>query len=218
MKNLLKFAFAFMLVFSSCSKDNEAVTPADQTQEQGISNSLRSSLRSYATTTSSSANAPGDYLIISPCHGLNFPFKMKDLDGNEVTINNEEDFINGINLFEFVYPIEATKLEDDSQVTLNSDEELFDASCMGDIDPQDDPQDDPQVDPCFEIVFPMSFILEDGSTVSVNNEQEFNELILSPQGATIVNIGYPINVKLADGTEQAINSEDEMIALFDSCM
>ncbi len=145
------------------------------------------------------------------CFVLNYPLTALDHDGNEVTVNSEEDLY----MFEFVgfvYPISVT-LMDGTQETVNNPQE-FDSLYNDCYDIEDcyDCEEE-----CFEIVFPMSFVTENETVVTVNNYDELWEFVSQLTEEDFCVISYPITVQFEDGTQQTANSDEEFDALYDAC-
>ena len=287
MKNLLKLSLVFLLILSSCSKDNnDEITPK---VEEGVSAELITNLTNTATMARSS-NQESDYLedgecfvinypysiydgqtsttvnsdeeleayfesltinsaiiievpfdvtladgtqqtittydeffmLIDSCYGasqgpsdecfqLDFPLTAHDSDGNEVTVNSEQELFS-FDFSGFVYPISVTFM-DGTQETINSSEE-FDAlynDCYG----IEDCDDCGYV--CFEIVFPFSFVSGDGNPEVINDYDELWDFLSGLTEDDTFVISYPITVEFEDGSQQTANSDEELAALYESC-
>lgn len=70
---------------------------------------------------------------------------------------------------------------------------------------------------CFEIVFPMSFVTDNETVVTVNNYDELWEFVSQLTEEDFCVISYPITVQFEDGTQQTANSDEEFDALYDAC-
>lgn len=78
------------------------------------------------------------------------------------------------------------------------------------------------VEPCFTLVFPVTVVFEDGSTVEVDSREAIREAIRAyaaengrPESRPTFE--HPYDVELEDGTVQTINSEEDFRALLQEC-
>jgi hypothetical protein len=102
---------------------------------------------------------------------------------------------------------------DGSQVTVNSPQE-FDTLYNDCYDIEDCDECEEQ---CFEIVFPFSFVSENGIVDTVNNYDELFDYVSQLSDDDTCMISYPITVQFEDGTQQTANSDEELEALYASC-
>lgn len=166
------------------------------------------------------------------CFELQFPISFELEDGAIVTAETEEEleqiFEDEPEIVDFVYPL--TLLTADGELVINNEEELVLAleDCFGDDwdDDDDDDDDDPWDDDddyddewgsdCWEFVFPISFELEDGSTVTAEDEEALGDLFYSNDSLEIVGFVFPIQVTVFDVDEVfTVNSEDELEELLE---
>ena len=287
MKNLLKLSLVFLLILSSCSKDNDEITP--EVKEEGVSTELITNLTNSAFSARTS-NQESDYLedgecfvinypysisdgqtsttvnsdeeleaylsslgensaisievpfdvtladgtqqtittfdeffmLIDSCYGgdqgpsdscfeLDFPLTAHDSDGNEVTLNSEQELFS-FEFTGFVYPISVT-LTDGTQVTVNSAQD-FD-SLYNDCYGIEDCDDCGYV--CFEIVFPFSFVVNDGNLATINDYDDLWDFLSGLTEDDTFVISYPITVEFEDGSQQTANSDEELAALYEDC-
>ena len=145
------------------------------------------------------------------CFVLNYPLTALDFDGNEVTVNSEEDLYT-FEFAGFVYPISVT-LTDGTQQTINSSQE-FD-SLYNDCYDIEDCYDCGEL--CFEIVFPMTFVSENGTVVTVSDYDELWDFISQLTEEDVFVVSYPITVQFEDGTQQTANNDEEFEALYAAC-
>ena len=100
--------------------------------------------------------------------------------------------------------------EDDTTLTVNNDEEMREAK--GNCDPH-----------CFDLVYPVTFIMPDDSIITVTSDEEegWEELKdwyeENPDTGERPNFQYPINIIYEDGTTGTINNEDELDAIKGNC-
>lgn len=169
--------------------------------------------------------------------GINFPFDVETYDSaaNAVvvqTINNESDFENLMNNCEFeddtgcdgcfqVYDPVCVEITDPSGETFiisypNECEALCDGFTSADF--VEDCVDTNYFDfgfGCFTLNFPIELILDDGSTITINNDTEFANAMYNQY---IANFVYPLSITLTeDNSEVIVNNEAEFEAVFVSC-
>lgn len=152
------------------------------------------------------------------CYSHVYPFDLTDLDDNTITVNNQEEFVDalaGNDILFFVFPLELVD-EDGVSVEVANSMELFDllASCY-----DGEPTDCDSISwggelACYQIVFPISFETEDGSTVTANNVDELTEIMFE---GGIVNFVYPFTVEDVDGVQTVVNNDEELATLLEAC-
>ena len=157
------------------------------------------------------------------CFEFNFPITMTLPDGSNVTANNLNEFETildnyysdpqNVDEIALVYPVSVTMLDDGTVVTINNDAEgeALVEQCYGSFEFD-----------CFEFVFPLSFTMSDGSTISGNDEEAlmlaFDAYITANPNDTIAPaFNYPVSVIHFDGTTETVNSDTELEALFTDC-
>ena len=205
MKNLLKLSLVFLLIFSSCSKDNnDEITPKTK---DGVSTELITNLTNTATTARSS-NQESNYLEEGQCFVINYPYSISD-GQTSTTINSDEeleaylDALSGSSAIIIEVPFDVT-LADGTQQTITTYDDFFAliSSCFqGEQGPSDE---------CFQLDFPLTAHDSDGNEVTVNSEQELFSFDFS-------GFVYPISVTFMDGTQETINSSEEFDALYNEC-
>ncbi len=163
------------------------------------------------------------------CYELVFPISFELEDGSIVTADDENAlgdlFLNSAPV-DFSYPINLEN-EDGESLTANDEEELFalleeceDFDGGGDWDDEDGDNPCDNIDfgfgtfGCYELVFPISFELEDGSIVTAADENALGDIFLN--GAP-VDFSYPINLENEDGENLTANDEEELFALLEEC-
>jgi len=154
------------------------------------------------------------------CFEFVYPISFILPDGNEITINHDEDWYK-IELWyeenkgsdeepEIIYPFDV--ILDDEVITINNEEELKDLEeyCYEkDYDEE-----------CFEFFYPISFILPGGNEITINHDEDWYKIELwyeenkdSDEEPEII---YPFNVILDDEVI-TINNEEDLNALKDYC-
>ena len=89
-------------------------------------------------------------------------------------------------------------------------------------DGKDTKDDDKDKEVCFELVYPVSYTMPDGSSITGDNEYELWSAIKSwyeahPDIAAKPTINYPVDIVWKDGATYPISNEDEMIKLKKKC-
>ncbi len=146
------------------------------------------------------------------CFELVYPISLELEDGTIVTANSDDELEEIFDSYDFepaiVFPISVITEDSDQPITINNMDEFEELieSCEGDDDWDDD---------CFEFVYPISLELEDGTTVTANNEDELEEIFDSYDFE--VEFVYPFDIILEDGTQTTINNEDELDEVIEDC-
>jgi len=184
-----------------------------------------------------------DQLFIN---GIAFPFDVEtydDASGSIIiqTINNEAEFINllddcdfddidSCNCFEDYDPVCVSITDPNGNVfTVTYPNECY-ANCDGfdDDDFVDDCDDDDYYDDdflCFEFIYPLDIILDDGSVVTITDDDDFENTMYNNYYFEFV---YPFSVELEDDDDDngddddsdtivVINNEQEFQDLLDDC-
>lgn len=155
---------------------------------------------------------------IDECFTLNFPLTVTDGNGNNTTVNNEDElatFYDGLDMNaepNFVYPITVTKTEDNSIVTINDDEE-FDTlyeECY-------DFEDCDDFGECFTIQFPITATSTASGQITINSEDELEDYFDGLGDDEDPQFNFPITITLSDGSDKIINSLEELEDEFDAC-
>ena len=76
-------------------------------------------------------------------------------------------------------------------------------------------------DECFEFVYPITYIMPDGSTITVENEDDWDEIKnwygVNPDVEEKPELQYPVDIIFQDGTIKTINNEEEMKSVYEYC-
>lgn len=162
------------------------------------------------------------FLIDNVTSCLTFDYsslKLKDEQGNEHIIENEEDFIETISeqFVFFVYPFNLISTEGDIW-TIGDTDALFDAlaTCNGlDLDSLNwDYESDFELLGCYEIAFPFNVLLSDGTETIVENHMELCDLIVQGQ---LLDYVYPLTLTDVDGNTVVIGTQLELYDKLNSC-
>jgi len=105
----------------------------------------------------------------------------------------------------------------DSTVTINNEEEM-EAAKDECCDEWNDEEDDRE---CFELVLPVTFVMPDGSTITIENDEGWGNLrdwyMHNNETEEEPALQYPVDISYEDGTTLTINSEEEMAAAEEDC-
>ncbi len=156
------------------------------------------------------------YLISdeTSCYELSYPITLEKVDESQITVGDEDEFVDALysDFYFFVFPFSLID-EDGELVEITDQEVLFDVLIdCNDIDFSDslDFSWDNADLACFQLVFPLDVVLSDGTVVTVENHEEYCDLMLI---GTISDFSYPITVLDEDGTSYVLNDIDELNAL-----
>ena len=68
------------------------------------------------------------------------------------------------------------------------------------------------------VVYPISLTLADGSTTTVNNDDELDDIFETVNDEDDIAFNYPIDLVLeADGSTVTVNNDDEVEAILEEC-
>jgi len=174
------------------------------------------------TIDSTSDNSFPAYLINSQesCFNVTYPVSMIDYNtGDEVVANNEAEFVAALanaELFLF-FNFPLTLEGDEGEVTAEDSEELWELllSCeydgSGGIDTTFNPSGEIL---CYDIAYPFTVLLADGSEVIVNDHEEYCALML---GGEILDFVYPITLIDQEGDEVVINDQSDFMEALEDC-
>ena len=171
------------------------------------------------------------------CFDIVYPITIQMPDGSTLSIDGEEDTDLEIvkNYYEendseekpsMVFPITIITYEGVTK-TISSEEEMSDAyrGCSG----RDRERDWDRERECFELVYPVTYVLPDGSTIEISDEEDEAgwESLKSwyeanPESEERPSLQYPVDIvyeseESEDGETVTINSEDEMMVAKGEC-
>ena len=125
------------------------------------------------------------------------------------------------------FPVEVT-LRDGTTITINNADELralkedcdnWDGDHHGDHDWDDDDHGDHV--PCFTLVYPVTYIMPDGSEITVADRTDWAAIKswyeANPDSIERPVLLYPVDVTLSDGNTITVNNADEMHNLKEEC-
>ncbi len=146
------------------------------------------------------------------CINLLYPYNVTDLNDNIYEVDTEEIFVDllatyGILYYE--YPLIVVDNTTGAEQSVIDEADLFEAlfSCDNANQPSDSIIWGGSL-ACYDIVFPLSVILDDGSIVEVSTEEELTILQLDQN---VVNLSYPITLEdPTNGTVFLVNDSNEL--------
>lgn len=153
------------------------------------------------------------------CFDLVFPVTLVDLDENTIEVNNDEELnaavAEGLYFFSFPFTLES---EDGELVEVNSIDELFEAliSCNG-FEIEDSTfvwENGFEYIGCYMLEFPFEVVLNNGTTVIVEDHEEYCDLMLQGE---IVDYSYPLTLTDQEGNAVTVENEEELYGLIDDC-
>lgn len=153
------------------------------------------------------------------CYTLEYPLTVEKIDGTEVTVDDEDEFIELMaeEIVFFVFPFNVIH-EDGNVETVDDVDELFSLliSCNGfEIDSTDwEWETGFEYLGCYMIEFPLDVVVSDGSVVTVNNHMELCDLMLEGE---LVDYAYPLTLTDDEGNTVTVDNEDELYELLDEC-
>lgn len=158
------------------------------------------------------------------CFEVQFPVTAQDASGSDITINSYDDLEAYFDSLpedaepSFTFPITLVYEEGETE-TIDSLEELEGAFDDCFYDDEDDYDDDDEFagEICFDIVYPITLVAEDGSVLTIESDETFGVFLDSLAEEEYFEFTYPMNIVFEDGTTQTINSDDEFIAAVESC-
>lgn len=171
-----------------------------------------------------------EYLYeLADCFDIVYPFTLILGEQSVVEISSEDQleqvllvwFENNPDLEELPtpsYPIEVV-FDEEEVISISNDEELEEVLSLC-----EEFEDDFWIfeGECFEVEFPLTFSLPDGSEVSVNTFDEAEEAIFefyesNPEAEGDIKLVFPLTIELEDGSLMDIASEEEWDAAEELC-
>jgi hypothetical protein len=168
---------------------------------------------------------PCDTIIIGggylACYEISFPVDVVLVDGDVVTVADEDEFFNLMfsgEIAGFSYPMDLID-PDGNVITVNSDEELDEAIFDCGFNVGGDQfillagTGDDNFPACYEINFPLDFMMLDGSTLTINSMDEYEANM-----EAAMSIVYPVSVTLVDnGSVVELEGIEDLFELLTDC-
>ena len=159
------------------------------------------------------------------CFELVLPATFVMPDGSSITVEDENSYMavrdwyaNNSDSKEkptLQYPVNIIYRDGDTQ-TINNDEEM--GNTKADCRKWDDDKKDWG---CFRLVYPITFIMQDGSAISMIDKEDWMELKSwyeeNPDIEEKPALQYPVNIIYRDGDTKTINNDEEMASAKEDC-
>ena len=159
------------------------------------------------------------------CFELVLPITFIMPDGSSITVEDENGYLavrvwygNNSDLKDkpsLKYPVNIIYRDGDTQ-TINNDEEM--GNTKADCRKWDDDKKDWG---CFRLVYPITFIMQDGSAISMQDEEDWMVLKSwyeeNPDIEARPILEYPVEINYRDGSTKTINNDEEMASAKEDC-
>lgn len=152
------------------------------------------------------------------CYELVYPITIEDMNGELYPVNNKEELndvlVNNDDL-KLVYPvdlesnngeiIEIRKEEEFESLALN----CFETNNLSALE-----QILVKLQECYEVVYPISFVSQDGETFTANDEPQLVSLF---NNEDIKDVVFPASLTDENGKTMTLNSYQDLVALIMDC-
>ena len=159
------------------------------------------------------------------CFELVLPATFVMPDGSSITVEDENSYMavrdwyaNNLDSKEkptLQYPVNIIYRDGDTQ-TINNNEEM--GNTKADCRKWDDDKKDWG---CFRLVYPITFIMQDGSAISMIDKEDWMELKSwyeeNPDIEEKPALQYPVNIIYRGGDTKTINNDEEMASAKEDC-
>ena len=225
--NWLLFSTIILFTFScnnTITEDNVAAN--NELTNTNSNESLTSQLRQIHSGLSTSARASmfDSQKNNEECFEFIYPISFVLPDGSEITINSDEDW-EKIDLWyeenkdseeepEIVYPFDV--IVEGEIITVNGEEDLdrLEDYCFEEYYEEDYEEE------CFEFIYPISFVLPDGSEITINSDDDWDKIDLwyeeNKDSEEEPEIVYPFDV-IVEGEIITVNGEEDLNPLKEVC-
>ncbi|NRB49018.1 MAG: hypothetical protein HRU41_15185 [Saprospiraceae bacterium] len=210
MKICLPYLLVFAVFLLACEKQNvqqSVITP---------DSSLTGLLTERAAAGEKDEGGKGEYKEDKACFDLVYPLGITMPDGS--TLSGEEAVLweavkawydanpDSKDKPSLIYPIEIEWVGKEVVKTIENEKGLEEAFeyCKGDKDPED----------CFEWVYPLTWLMPDGSTITIEEKEDWEALKswydANPNAEAKPELSYPVSIESKDGTIRTVQNDDEM--------
>lgn len=158
------------------------------------------------------------------CYDIQFPMIVIDLDGNEISVADENEFV--ATLFDgdftgFGFPLnlideEGEVIEVTNEEELN--EALFDCGFVVELIDIGALFAGSTVmgEDCYSLVYPVSGYNNDGDTITIASDEEALEYLNNPQGFYFID--FPVSVVIIEtGETEEIEDASDLFEVFEDC-
>ena len=206
----------FVYPLNIIDNDGNAVQAADA-NELGVAFASCIPTTGWTTSVNNDQIIPA-FLLNDFCFDLVYPTDLEDTDGNTYVANDQSEFIDllaTVNELFFSLPLTVVD-QDGNQVVITDTNSFFDLSyqcnnvtpavCGNGIVIQGFG--------CSELVYPVDAATTDGTIITVNNADEYSNLILSGE---ILELQFPFSLVDSTGTNTVINNVDDLVNALTAC-
>lgn len=198
MKNLKIAALSFLFLFLSCSEsDNNDIVTAEQS----------SATRIYlnAVKEATSALNQGQNNPIDLCFTLVFPVDVIYKNGNVTTLNSIDGLKQAIysenynfHITTILYPFNVFDVSTNNGLTVHTEQQFLDLLLSCNVKAIKDMFTSPN---CFEFVFPVSIVKNDGSMQTISSLANLNDILNAmPPDEFWVDFAYPFQIIYGNDT------------------
>ena len=159
------------------------------------------------------------------CFELVLPATFVMPDGSSIVVEDENGYMavrdwygnnsDSIEKPTLQYPVNIIYRDGDTQ-TINNNEEM--GNTKADCRKWDDDKKDWG---CFRLVYPITFIMQDGSAISMIDKKDWTELKSwyeeNPDKEERPLLEYPVEINYRDGSTKTINNDEEMASAKEDC-
>ena len=232
-KNILNFKVLFILILfmgvMSCEKEDAIV--GDLSEEINVDDIDMRDLTEeiaevdFESNFDSNPERPFDG---KRCFTLVFPVTIEFPDGTTLVVEDKDAMllafktwkennpdVDGRPVIQFPYDV---TLQDESVVTFNSKEDISAVlkDCFGDR------KDNPRFAKCYTLVFPVTIVFPDGTTLEVDSRETMGAVMMkwkenNPDVDERPELQFPLKVKLKDGSFVKVNSKEELGKIARGC-
>jgi hypothetical protein len=107
------------------------------------------------------------------------------------------------------YPVDILWLQVEVIKNINNENEMEIAKKYCDKDKKDEGKEN-----CFELVYPVTWLMTDGSTITMTDVKDWDGIKTwyeaNPNSEEKPSLNYPVDIEFKDGTLQTVNDENEM--------
>ncbi len=154
------------------------------------------------------------------CFELVYPLSVTMPDGS-VLSGDKKDLWKAVNSWyktnpnskekpSLIYPIDILWLEVEAIKTINNENQMKIVKKYCDKDKKDEGKKD-----CFKLVYPVTWLMPDGSTISMTDVKDWEEIKAwyekNPNSEEKASLNYPVDIEFKDGTLQTVIDENEMV-------
>ena len=170
-------------------------------------------------------------MVFEQCYTLNYPLDVLVDDGTSattypVTVHNDAEYNNlifsttPVSVVDFVYPISVT----DSNGNIQSFNDIYEFTIAlydcysGGFSPVSYSQLPPSFFyDCVELVYPVTIVMNDGSTQIANNVAEYDSIISNSTDVLyVVDFQYPVDINF-NGQTYTVNDFNEIVNYISQC-